>query len=102
MDSVHFEHSPNQEYPAIKLERANCTEHFSDDYISGKVEVEDGVQTNQKIINCKIEDSMDLGDISSVSLGELEREKKVRKFYIEFMFHHERLCSITTIIINHI
>ena len=78
MNSVHINH---HEPPVIKLEIADFKEHFSE-----KVEVkEDSVQTDQKIIDCKIEDGTDLGEMSSVSVSKPEREEKVRKFVIEFV-----------------
>ena len=84
MNSNHFKHSPKREYPAIELDMTNFMEHLSDEYICGKIEVKDGdVQINPKVIDCKTEECMDLGDIFSVLEVGPEREEKVRNFNIK-------------------
>ena len=93
MNSTHLKRSPDREYPAIILDMTNFMEHLSDEYICGKGDVrEDGVRTNPKIISSEPEDCPDLGEISSVSGIELEREEKVDMFNVEFVvFYHERI-----------
>ena len=78
MNSTNFKRCPDREYPAISLDMTNFMEHLSDEYICGKAEVrDDSVRTNPKIINSESENCTDLGEISSVSGIELEREEKV-------------------------
>ena len=94
MNSLHLERSPDFKYPAIELDVTNVAEHLSGKYICKKVgEVEDDtVQINPKITDCKTEDCINLGEISSASGVELERKEKVKRLDIEFvMFYHERL-----------
>ena len=93
MNSANFKCSPDREYPAIILDMTNFMENLSDEYICGKAEVrDDGVRTNPKIINSESEYFTDLGEISSISGIELEREEKVDMFDIELVvFYHERI-----------
>lgn len=88
MNSAHFEHISNHEYPASELDVANVMEHLSVEYINGKAEEIDG--TNPRIIDRKTKDYTDLGEVSSASIVGLEQEEEVRKLDIEFiMFYHE-------------
>ena len=93
MSFVGVEFSHDHDYPAIELDMANFMNYLSDEYVCGKTEVRnDGVQSNSKIIDCKIEDYAELGEISSTSGVRLEREKKVTKLDIEFVvFYHNGL-----------
>ena len=84
MSSAHFEAFPDNEYPAPELNIRNVMEHLSVKFIYEKAEVRDNsVRTNPTINDCETEDYADLGEI------ELEREEKVRKLNMEFLFHHE-------------
>ena len=86
MNSVHLEHPPKYEYPAIVLDMTNFMEHLTDEYVCGKTEVaDDGAQPNAdpNAIDCKTEDSICLRQISSISEDGLEREEKVRQFDME-------------------
>ena len=93
MNSVHFEHPPKCEYPAIVLDMTNFVEHLSDEYVCGKTEVvDDGVQPNPNpnATDYKTKDFICLGQISSASEEGLERKEKVRQFNIEFFEREER------------
>ena len=86
MNSVHFEHSPKDEYPAIVLDMTNFMEHLSDEYVCGKTEVvDDGAQPNPNATDCKIENSTYLTPISSITESGLEQEEKVRQIDTEFV-----------------
>ena len=86
MNSVNFEQSPGQEYPAVVLDMIKFTQNSSEEHVYGEVEVGDGgVRTIPKIIDCKTEDCTDLGDNSPISLMQFERNEKVRKINIEFV-----------------
>ena len=75
MNSDHFKHSPEYDYPAIELDMTSFVEHLSDEYICEEAEIrDDSVRTNPKIIECKTEDYIDLGEISSVSGLELDEK----------------------------
>ena len=81
MNSFHFKHSPDREYPAIELDMTNFVEHLSDENICGKAEVRDeSVRTSLKVIDCKTEDCMDLTEISSLPRIKVEQEETVSKF----------------------
>lgn len=80
MNSDCMEHSSNRDYPAIELDMMDFMEQLSNEYICGKVDIsDDGMRTNRKITDCKIEDSMNLGDISSISVIKRDQEERVRK-----------------------
>ena len=90
MDSSHFEHPSNREYPAIELDMTYFMEHLSDEHICGKLEVKDDIRTNPNIIDCKTEDYTDLEEILSISRNKLEQEEKVRKFDMEFLVFYQK------------
>lgn len=79
MNSVHFEHSPDSECPAIELDEKNFMKHLSDEYVCEKVVVRDGyVKSETKIIECKIEDCADFKDMPSISGNKLKQKDEVR------------------------
>ena len=81
--------SPVYDYPAIELDMTNFMEYLSDEYICGKAEARiDGVRANPKILDCKTENCVDLGETSSISEVGRELEGKVRKFNIEFVVYY--------------
>lgn len=92
MNSYHFEH-----HAAIEFDMVDFMEDLSNENICGKLDVrDDGVHTKSKIIDCKTEDSTDLGDVSSISVSELDREGKVRKFqYRIFVLLWNNLINTT-------
>ena len=64
MDSGYLKHSPDHEYPAIKLDMTGFLEELSGDYICEKDEVSSvAVEENSEIMNCKIESSAQLESI---------------------------------------
>ena len=93
MNSANLKSSADHENPPIELSMRNFMEHLSNEHICGKSEaVNDGVQTNLRVIGCKTEDCTDLGEFVSVSGIKIEPEEKVRMFNIEFVvFHHKRV-----------
>jgi len=87
MNSIRFERSPYQEYPAIELDMTNFMEYLSDEYISTKTEVsKDSGRSNSNIYDCMTKDSMDLGENATVSGVGLEQKEKVRNFNAEVVF----------------
>lgn len=95
MNSIHLEHSPNHNYPAIELDMTDFVEHLSEEYLHGKVDLrDDGIQTNPKIIGYKSEDCTNLGGISSISVSGLTLEERVRNFnYYYLMFIVKQLID---------
>ena len=81
MNSIRFQHSPNYDYPAIELDMTDFLEHLSEEYMCGKVDVRD----DPKIIECKIEDCTEVGEVSCISTSGLEQKERVRQFNIEFV-----------------
>ena len=102
MNSIHFEHSSDHEYPATELDMKNVLEQLSAEYNSNKSEKKyHGVLTNQRIIDYKVEDCTNLGDISSISRTGQERQEKVRKFKIEFVvIYDERLWKTLSYVVG--
>ena len=91
MKSVHLEHPPKYEYPAIVLDMTNFMEHLSDENVCERTVIDGSANTNQNTIDCKTEDSTYLEEISSIFKDRLEREEKVRQFDIEIdMFLNKR------------
>ena len=81
MNSDHFEHIPKCDYPAIELNMMDFMKDLSNEYICKKIDItrrDADVHTNSKIINGKTEDCIDLGEISSISVGRVKQEEGVR------------------------
>ena len=86
MNYVHFESSPDHEYPGTELDATSFVDRLPDKSVCGKSGV-----TDPYVIDCKTEDGTNLGEISSLSKDGLEREKEVRVFDAQFVFiYHER------------
>lgn len=91
MKFIRFKYPPDHDFPTTELNMTDCTEHLSDEHICRKVDVaDDDKRTEQKIIDCKIED---LGGIFILPGSRLEEEEeKVGRLDIEsFTFHYKAI-----------